>query len=167
MITTVLALILATLFHSTISGTEQTRDRIIYNGKEFELLRNFPMENYFEKYPDKRPQGIISSNLWRGYVATFEVKNNQLYLKNIEIQTRDSVVESKMNWESIFNELFPNQEQVKVDWVTEWLVLPHGKRTKQRYGSYEHYILLEMNNGSLVTEKHFYHRQHRRFLRQR
>jgi hypothetical protein len=50
----------------------QAPDRIIYQSKEYSLQTN-PMEEYFAKHPDKQPRsGVMSTALWRGYVATFE-----------------------------------------------------------------------------------------------
>jgi hypothetical protein len=78
--------IILTIFSClTVFGTSQCPEKIIYNGKEYKLHSN-PMETYFKKYPDKRPKGgIRSTALWRGYVATYEVKNNQLFLKDISV----------------------------------------------------------------------------------
>jgi len=162
---TLSTIILAILFQSTIFGTVQIPDRILYNGKEYDLLRSFPMEYFFEKYPEKRPEWIISL-LWRGYVAAFRVKNNQLYLRDIGVLVPNR---GGFSLESIFDELFPNQESVKADWITDTLVLPDGKRTRNtRYDSrYEYYILLEIENGNLISEKRLNHREYRRFFRQK
>ena len=75
----------------SVSGTGQMSDKIIYNGKVCSLTGKsvidgcYPMENYFEKYPDKRPTRGGGTFLRRNYVATYEIKDNQLYLNDIEI----------------------------------------------------------------------------------
>lgn len=162
--------ILFTIFiSSTVFGTAQYPDKIIYNGKIYRLHSN-PMESYFEKYPDKRPErGIMSTALWRGYVATFEIKDNQLYLKDIEIIVRDTTSKEnyKTKWESVLNETFPNQELMKIDWMTGLLVLPYGKMVNyvhMGYGStYKRYILLEIEKGNLKKEKQFGYKQYEKF----
>ncbi len=50
-------------------ATAQQPDKIIYNGTTYDLHSN-PLEAYFEKNPDKKSKSsVISSALWRGYVA--------------------------------------------------------------------------------------------------
>jgi len=134
--------------NSTVFGSFQAPDRIIYSGKEYKLF-GYPLESFFAKYPDKRPKvEIISTGLWRGYIATFEIKDNQLFLKDIEIQisTKDEKGNHINSWKSVLNDVFPNQELVKVDWITELL-----KFSSERYASssmYD-YTLLEIDNGNL------------------
>ena len=139
--------------------TAQIPDKIIYKGEKYPLHTN-PMEDYFAKYPDKRPYSTVqSSALWRGYVATFEIIDNQLYLKDIEIEigTNDEQENYRSSRKSVINEVFPNQETVKVDWMTGSLVLPSGKMVEYVHmgyaSTYEHYILLEIENGDLKSEK--------------
>ena len=126
-------IILTVFFSSTVFGTRQIPDKIIFNGKKHELWHSNPMESYFKKHPKKDMSS--STALWRGYVATFEVKGNQLYLKDIEMQ-----VDYDQKWKSILKEVFPNQKLIKIDWVTGLLVLPTGKiiEDAQRYGDDRH-----------------------------
>ncbi|MDR2887010.1 MAG: hypothetical protein LBV26_03255 [Bacteroidales bacterium] len=171
---TLFTILLTILFTSKIFGTPQIPDKIIYNGKEYRLLHNTPMENYFKKYPDKNPQkGNIPllTGLWRGYVATFEIKGNQLYLKDIEVPT-EGCIDNKsyygLSWKSVLNEIFPNTKLVKIDWMTGLLILPTGEivEHEQRYGdypTYENYILLEIDKGILKKEKQVGHKEYEEF----
>jgi len=162
----VLALV---VFSSAVFGTAQYPDEIIYNGKKYKLNSN-PMESYFEKHPDKRPKnGIESNELYRGYIATFEIKNNQLYLKDIVINFRDTTdnKDYKTKKVSVKNEIFPNQELIKIDWMTGLLVIPVGEIVNyvhMGYGStYESYILLEINKGNFKQEKQFGYKEYELF----
>ena len=161
--------VLLVLTNLTVFGTAQYPDKIIYKGKEYSLHSN-PMEKYFAQYPDKRPEGGMSTALWRGYVATFEIKDNQLYLKDIEVMngsTKNDKGYYETIWKSVLNEVFPNQELVKIDWMTGLLVLPYGKMVNyvhMGYGStYANYILLEIDKGELKTEKQFKNKQYEKF----
>jgi hypothetical protein len=151
-----IGLILILMSIGTVShGTSQRPDKIIYQGKNYDLHSN-PLEKYFERNPDKRPKGGRSSNLWRGYIATFEIIDNDLFV--VDIQTlRRKDRESESNWTSVLKEVFPDQEKVKLDWFDGLLVIPYGEMTKfvyMGYGSlYEHYILLEIGQGNLNKEK--------------
>lgn len=152
-----------------VFGTAQYPDKIIYNGKEY-MLHSNPLEGYFEKYPEKRPQEGFSTALWRGYVATFEIRDNQLYLKDIEVmngskQNKDGYWETL--WKSVKDEVFPNNELVKIDWMSGLLILPYGKEINyvhMGYGSiYKNYILLEIDNGDLTKEKQLKSKQYEKF----
>jgi hypothetical protein len=148
-----------------VFATAQISDLIIYNGTKYALNSN-PLEQYFEKNPDKRPQGeIMSTALWRGYVATFEIKENQLFLRDIEIQVSDTT--RKKNWKSVLHEVFPDQPNIKLDWLTGLLVLPHGKLVNYVHmgyaSTYENYILLEIDGGNLKKEKKFNYKDYEAF----
>ena len=64
--------------------TQQIRDSLFYEGKEY-YLNNEILEYYFNEFPEHRPQhtGAFSA-CWRGYVAFFEIKNNELLIKNVK-----------------------------------------------------------------------------------
>lgn len=164
-----LTLLLMTVFGIQAFATAQIPDIIIYDGKEYSLNSN-PLESFFKMYPDKRPKReVISTALWRGYVATFEFKDKQLFLKDIEIKYRDTTEKGEVDykWRSAMDEVFPNQEKIKIDWMTGLLVIPHGKLVNyvhMGYGStYEKYILLEIENGDLKKEKRFDYNEYEKF----
>jgi len=139
--------------------TAQAADKIFYKGKEYRLHTN-PMQSYFEKYPEKFPKtNIICSSLWRGYVATFEINDNQLYLKDIEIMDDTINVHEHYQdrWKNVVNEIFPNQEFIKADWFTGSLKLASGELLRYVHlgyeSTYEHYTFLEIENGDVKSEK--------------
>lgn len=165
----ILTIFLTLFLGVEVFATAQYPDKIIYNGKVLKLHSN-PLETYFKKNPDKRPKGgIMSTALWRGYVATFEVKDNQLFLKDIEIEYRDTTSKESYTykWRSVINEVFPDKKKIKIDWLTGLLVIPHGELVDyvhMGYGStYENYILLEIDKGDLKKEKHFKYKEYERF----
>lgn len=142
-------------------ATAQYPDKIIYNGKEYNLYSN-PLETYFKDHADKRPKGgIMSTALWRGYVATFEIRSNQLFLKDIEIEYWDSThpKNTDTKWKSVLSEVFPDQQPIKIDWISGLLVLPYGKIVNyvhMGYGStYENYVLIEVKNGDFIKAREF------------
>jgi hypothetical protein len=143
-------------------ATAQTSDRIVVDGKEYYLFGN-PMEEYFEKYPDKRPEiKVQSTGLWRGYVATLQVKGNELYVIDIEIEKGRGRMTA---YKSVFSKVFPKQESVKMNWFTGLLVIPTGEEIDDEYGrsafwgieagTYERYMVLAVENG-IITGKREY-----------
>ena len=155
-------------FSLTVLATAQYPDKIFYEGKEY-MLHSNPMEAYFQKFPDKKPSGgIISSALWRGYVATFEITDGVLRLKDIEIRVDKSGSKSfDPEWKSVIETIVPKGEVLKIDWFTGLLVLPHGEVVNyvhMGYGStYEKYVLLEITKGILGRSKRFDYKEYEKF----
>lgn len=145
-------------------GTAQVPDCLIYKGKTYDLHNN-PLEAYFEEHPKKRPEGDVSSTaLWRGYIATFEIQDQLLILKDIQIQVyehRDGREEWMPNvtLKSVLKEVFPEGGTLKIDWCTEILVLPSGKLKDYVHHGYastfEQYLLFEVKAGRLIQSKSF------------
>lgn len=165
----ILIITLTLVLGLNVFATAQYPDKIIYNGKEYSLHSN-PLEAYFEKNPNRRPKsGIMSTALWRGYVATFEVKDNQIFLKDIEIKYQDTTSKESYNykWRSVKNEVFPDQKDIKIDWLTGLLVIPNGELVNyvhMGYGSTsKNYILLEIDKGDLKQEKKFKYKEYEKF----
>jgi hypothetical protein len=139
-------------------ATAQVPDIIVYEGKKYALIVN-PLEPYFSIYPEKRPKNEIqSSNLWRGYRATFEIVNKELLLKDIEIVifTGNIPDNFKFEWKSILNEYINDVDILKINWFTGLLIIPYGKLINyvhMGYESiYENYIILEIKNGFFLKE---------------
>ena len=103
----------------------------------------------------------MSTALWRGYVAYFEIIDEQLFLTDIKIEVsdEDSKDDYETKWISAFKQVFPDKEKVKIDWYTGILILPHGKMVEYVHmgyaSSYENYIILEIDKGVLKKEKKF------------
>ena len=140
--------------------TAQYPDKLIYNGTEYDLNSN-PLEPYFDKNPDNRPE-MISTALWRGYVGHFEIIENELYLTDMTIPLgsyEDKDGEKKVRWVSIYRRYFPMQKKVKIDWFTGILILPNGELVEyvhQGYGSlYSEYYLLEIENGKFNESRKY------------
>lgn len=67
-----------------VLGTAQFSDELVYWGKKYDICSN-PLEPYFEKYPERRPKAIItSSGLWRGYIASWDIKEGRFGEPGIE-----------------------------------------------------------------------------------
>lgn len=153
----------------SIFATAQAPDKIFYNGKEYKLHSN-PMEEYFKKFPEKKPKsGVISSALWRGYIATFEITENNLFLKDIVIMdlSKTDRKSSQAAWTSVLSQVVTDDKKLKIDWLTGLLVLPHGEIVNyvhMGYGTtYENYILLEIDKGEFNRAKEFDHKEYEKF----
>lgn len=164
-----LTLFLLTSVTFKLLATAQFPDKIIYYGKTYSLQSN-PLEDFFEKYPDKRPKSeMVSTALWRGYIATFEIRANQLFVIDIEIEALKDTLKNDYQtyWRSVIKEVFPDQKDVKIDWFTGLLVIPYGKMVNyvhMGYGStFKKYILLEIEAGNLNKEARFNYKEYEKF----
>ncbi|MEO1516272.1 MAG: hypothetical protein AAFV95_14715 [Bacteroidota bacterium] len=111
--TIVLVMALLLVGNLSLFATAQYPDVIIFEGKKYMLYTN-PMEPYFEKHPDKKPKGGISSTgLRRGYVTTFVVRENELYLKDIEIEVPDEGGKYSYKLQSVLKDLVGDGEELK------------------------------------------------------
>jgi hypothetical protein len=124
-------------------ATIQESDFLIYNGKKYEIIV-YPMEYYFDSFPEKRPPAIWSS-LWRGYVATFEIIQNKLW-----------VIDIHAGYVSIINEVLDGKDRMKIDWFNGLLVIPQGKRVRFEDMGFQYvdYFFLEIKNGNFIRELH-------------
>lgn len=159
----IILLLLLLLITINVYSTSQIPNTIKYKGKNYALKGGVleydnPLEIFFKNNPDKKLQNIETSTmLWRGYVAIFEIINDQLFLKDIKTM---NLKNKKINWESVMNEVFPNQDSVKVGWYSGVLVLPYGKYS---YGKYSKYRVLEIDAGRLTKAKKFKAKKYEKF----
>ncbi|MEQ1923347.1 MAG: hypothetical protein ABL952_12645 [Pyrinomonadaceae bacterium] len=153
------ALIVLMFTSSKALATAQYPDKIVYNGITYSLYSN-PMEAYFEKNPGKKPKGEVgSSALWRGYVATFEIVNGSVHLKDIEIRVREDKSKSITGFKSVLEEVVEPGKTLKIDWFSGILVLPEGKLINYVHmgyeSTYEKYILLAVEKSNFTSERRF------------
>jgi len=148
----VLMMGLSILLSSVAFGTQQIPDKIIYEGKNYALRVDhqlLPMEKYFLKHPDKKPRTrSMSTNLRRGHLATLEIKDGQLHLADMQLPVLTKQDDERQReWKSVLRDIFPNQEEVKMDWVTGLLVV-------SREGSDASAVfILEIDKGKVMKEK--------------
>ncbi|WP_278352434.1 hypothetical protein [Chryseobacterium gleum] len=123
--------------------TQQIRDSLFYEGKEY-YLNNEILEYYFNEFPEHRPEhtGAFSA-CWRGYVAFFEIKDNELLIKNVKWMFSEENKTHKLK------DLFPN---TKFDWFSG-LIRMDGFRGEYDDENNEEaiYELLEIREGNLLN----------------
>jgi len=147
-------LLVAGLATCTIAAaTAQAPDKIVLNGKEYSLNTN-PLSPYLQEMKWKAPEeAVISSANWRAYIATWEITDNKLILKDVTIRVQSG--ERDTVKKSILREIFPSDETVVATWFSGALIIPDGERTQyvhMGYGSmYSHYQIARVSKGN-VTE---------------
>jgi hypothetical protein len=150
----VLMLCLAMAIAPAVKATAQLSDLLIVKGKEFALNTN-PLEAELQKKQWTPPEdALISSANWRGYLATWEIKDDKLFLKDVTIAVSDPKDEHGAIGKSITGDLYPGAAEVFADWYTGALIVPDGKMTRyvhMGYGSsFDHYQVFRVQAGKVV-----------------
>lgn len=133
----------------------QLPDKIFLNG-EYQHLYSNPLEHYWIRADKKRPAFQPLPNCRRGYVASWEVKENQLFLKDIDGNyEKSSLFFGKQTQRYGIKLLFPKSGNrlVKANWFSGKLRIPQGKMTiyDEDYGSrFEQEIIITVEKGDIV-----------------
>jgi hypothetical protein len=148
-------------------ATAQFPDFLHYKGKKYAMICN-PLQPFFEKYPDKKPGGgVMSTANWRGYIATFKIENQRLYLSDVTIEVRDETREHKYKDKTVLREIFPGKKDVVAKWFDGLLVIPTGKMTRYVHmgyaSTYEKYLLIRVQDGEVIKERSYNQEEYQDF----
>jgi hypothetical protein len=130
-------------------------DKIIHEGEKYILLST-PLEALWEMETFDKPDCKVSSYFnWRGYQATWEVKDNELLLLAVTSKDPENPIDLK--------EIFPDCEgkPIKAWWYTGSLKLAAGKCVRLMpygYGSkFETELYITVKKGNVIDKsfKHF------------
>lgn len=148
--------------------TAQIPDYIHYKGELRALYCN-PLELYFEQHPPRPELPYCSSGCWRGYVATWNVVDDRLYLhalRSEQQERRVHDVDGPVMWatngveQDILDVLliFPDANgDVFAEWVTGELRIPDGEMLQYAHAGYcslfERDIILNVENGVIIRER--------------
>ena len=143
-------------------ATPQAPDKLIYKGRTYHLFAN-PLESFY-KEKESRPIFRIAPNAWssgnwRGYVATWEVKDGHLYLTEIDswVCGEDSPENcKKADLKELFGERY-RDGRVKADWFSGELRMPEGEVLRYVHmgyvSLYERDFILNVESGKITGER--------------
>jgi hypothetical protein len=98
----------------------QVKDIIFLNGTKYDLYTT-PLDSYWTRRHPKPPIRLTKSTCWQGYVASWEISDNNLYLIDI--------IYYSPKGDLGLDYLFPhNTAKIKADWLTDELLIPIGDR---------------------------------------
>ncbi|TCI85704.1 hypothetical protein [Tenacibaculum sp. M341] len=150
-------IILLIAFTPLISfATGQIPDIIIFKGDTLSLFSN-PLEEYLEK---KKTRAINhyklepeSTACYRGYVATWEIKDNQLFLVKIDYcHDNEEKIKRKFDFVKEFGE-----ETVLAKWFSGKILIVSGKELIYFHSGYsaiyEKEIELSISDGKITNKK--------------
>lgn len=128
---------------SSVFGQKYIPDRIQINGKEYDY-RFHHLEQYFNYYPDKRiVQNKDSTIVNRGYIAFYEILNDELYLRDIKVESsKDST-----NFVSVREKFSPSTEElIPLRWVNGVVQIGVG------VDDFKNDSLRPLNDNNLIFE---------------
>ncbi len=109
--------------------TAQFTEKILLHGRKRSLCTE-PLESFFDMSGLQPEFEATSTSLWRGYVGTWEVLNQRLYLVDLNGTLKNGQI---ANIATIFPE-FPNR--VFAHWYSGVLRVPMGKLLHYVHGGY-------------------------------
>ncbi len=150
---TLLSLI-ASLLPAIGLATAQWPDVIHIDGEKHSLNVN-PLRELLTQKNWQRPENaMVSSANWRGYIATWEIRDGQLVLVDATIRIMKT---SHRDYDehSIVPELFPSAAgAVRADWFSGALIIPQGELVHYvhlGYDSlYQGYQVIRIDVGQVI-----------------
>jgi hypothetical protein len=128
------------------SMTRQICDTITYRGEVFSLNKEI-LKSFFWKNPQKKPRSKSDlTALWRGYIATFEIIESELFVKKIE-----TFADTNLRLKEVTNKVFPGLR--KLDWYSGLLLLGNSVGRYYDEDPTANFVLLEIQNGDLTNSR--------------
>jgi len=134
----------------------QLPDIIILNGVQMDLYSN-PLEEYWINSKKKKPLFYKLISCQRGYVATWEVKDKQLFLKEVDGNFVKKVfLFARRKAKYSIQQLFPKSRgrMVKAEWFSGKLRIPSGPMTMYEHSGYqsrfESEIIVTVERGNVL-----------------
>ena len=129
------------LLSKNLFATSQFLEHFIVNGETTVMLYSFPLEQYFRQKGERTIGGVemvgTTTASLRGYVATWKLENDSLFLTHISPDVDRNVgVKDEFGSDRVFAE-----------WVNDTIAIPQGERIHFRFFEAEKHFVFE--NGKL------------------
>ena len=130
--------------------TAQVSETLILNGQKTKMCA-CPLDGFLAANTKRWNFAANCSACWRGYIGTWEIVDNRLYLKAIE-------GELTTGQEASLETLFPGYpDGAFAHWFSGTIRCPQGKMLKYVHGGfaskYERDLFMEFKCGVLVSER--------------
>ena len=133
--------------------TAQIAEVLVFEGVSHHMLAT-PLDDFF-KWGGRNPGFQVNSTaLWRGYVGSWEIVDQRLYLTSLSARLKSDA-------EASLGSVFPGfEDRVFAHWFSGTIRLPMGKLLQYVHSGfssrYERDVFLEIKAGVLVSrsERH-------------
>lgn len=148
-----LVLLLLTLaVAGPLGATAQAPDELKIGDRTHALHSN-PLRPIAETVMKRLPPSqVVSSDLWRGYIATFAVREERLYLDDVRVP-----VSGDEEYRSVMKELFDDPAPRIATWYTGNLIVPPGELVEYVHmgyaSTYSAYTIVTVVNGEVRKQR--------------
>lgn len=133
----------------------QLPDKILYEGEELGLYSN-PLEQFWTNAKKVKPSFISTPECSRGYIASWEIRNNKLLLTDIDGHYIRNFVFFKKPAKYSLKKLFPRSKNKPVcaNWFSGKLRVPIGNMIRYNHSGYdsrfEKEYIISIHEGEIV-----------------
>jgi hypothetical protein len=143
-----------------LGATAQAPDVLKIDGKTYYIHTN-PLSSFLLAHPGRLPESaVVSSGLWRGYIAKWSVRESRLFLDDVSVPTEaymDSDAPESKQYQSALPHLFGDPAPRVATWFTGHLIVPTGEMVEyvhMGYGStYSSYMVLTVVKGAIQKRR--------------
>lgn len=123
-------LLLSLAIAARLGATAQAPD-ILKIGDRTLLVTSNPLEPFLAANPGRLPEAeVMSTGLWRGYIATWSVRDGRLFVDDVRVPTKaymDSDAPESKQFRSVLKPLFGDDVPHVATWFTGHLIVPTGE----------------------------------------
>jgi hypothetical protein len=134
--------------------TAQVKEQIIIDGIKYGMVSD-PLAPYLKTLNPRPIFTLQNTACWRGYMGTWEIMNNKLYLKDFTALIYNQ--EENNDHEHGIEYLFPDHKRVLAHWFSGEIQVPKGRIMDFEPGimnpQYEYDLFLNFENGKLIGER--------------
>ncbi len=140
----ILTALVAFVVATPMLATEQLNDAITLAGKELSMLE-YPLNDYLRRLPKIPRFDIPSTANYKGYNASWAVRESRLYLTSFNATTNRQPYSISL--------LFPDRKlPVFADWYSGTVHIVGGRATLAKgYTTYERVTALRITNGVVTA----------------
>jgi hypothetical protein len=130
--------------------TAQIRELLYYKGEKY-YLSTEPLQPLLDIIAEDKPTSkVVSTDCWTGYLGTWEIVEDKLYLIGLKGYP-DGNDQFNMDF------LFPNKDKVHAEWFTGEIKIPQGKMLHYEHMGYmsifEKDIFIKIEKGIMVSTR--------------
>ena len=153
-------------------ATAQAPDILKHDGKTYDLHSN-PLNEFLRAAGIQLPEtGVVSTGLWRGYIATWAIRDDKLYLDDVRVPTRayaESDAPEEKRFRSAMEHIFQNSKPKVATWFTGHLIVPTGELVDYAHmgyaSTYSSYMVVTVVKGAVRQLRNMSQQQFESFRR--
>ena len=141
-------------------ATAQAPDILKIGDQTYSIYTN-PLQPFLEANPKLLPESeVTSSGLWRGYIATWVVRDGRLFVEDVRVLTKaamDPDAPESKQYRSVMKELFGNASPRVATWFTGHLIVPKGEVVDYVHMGYastwSSYLVVTVVKGEIQAQR--------------